>query len=218
MRIKIYLNMLEKQTNEITTHHHIYSAILANLSKDRAETIHNKERMIRMFSFTSLYQKGNNAHFYICGQDDIIQDFINHLCFNKIIKIGGQVFEVIHIEQLDDLKEKPYYIFKTKFIINNSIDGKCRLSEDIKDMERRLEKNIIKKSELQGINTENKVIDIKILNTIRKATMYKNSHILNYKGNLLITGDKELIDVAYQCGLGESTSTGHGFLWEARIV
>lgn len=216
MRIKLQGVVIEGQSsNKINYNHEMYSMILTNINTERAKRIHEKKKFKRLFTFSSLYIIDNRVHFYVSGQDELIKDFINCIMFNQIIRIGNRVINITNIEPLQNkLNEKQEYIFKSNFIVNEMENGKVCLSKDKEYIIKRI--SDIAKDKYKEIYNEDikNELNIEIINAKHKYTKYKDHHLNSYQTTLKVNGDKRLIDLIYNLGIGENTASGHGFVWE----
>ena len=216
--MRVYVGgIIIEDENKITTdfYHETYSMFLNNISTERARKIHEKKRFKRLFTFTRLYINDPEVHFYVSGEDEIINEFINTLMFNQLIRIGDKVINVNKIELLDDtLQEKKQYIFKSKFIVNEKEDNKVCLSKNLLYVKKRIGDIARDKyKEIYGVEINND-IEVEFINIKREFTKYKNHHINYYNAELKLRGNRKLINLIYNVGLGENTATGHGFVWE----
>lgn len=218
MRIKLVGRVVDKTNQSKTNYkHEVYGMILNKLSPELAKRIHSKEKFYRLLSFSDVYitkySKDNiKMHMYIVGEDNIIQDFINHLIFDNWIRIDDMVIEV-KVEALQPLQPKEYYNFKTNLIVNISQNNKCVLSDDIGYIESRLKEIALNKAKQLNIRKDN--LDIKVLKYTKKYNKYKNHHIESWKCKLQVKGDYELVNMIYSTtGIGENTASGHGLVWE----
>lgn len=216
MRAKLQGTIIEEKKSINTSYNHeMYSMFLTNISTERAKRIHEKKRFKRLFTFSNLYIKNNEIHFYVSGQDELIKDFINCIMFNQIIRIGDKVINITNIEPLQSiLKEKQEYIFKTNFIVNEKENDKVCLSRNKDYIIKRISQ--IAKDKYKDIYNQDieENIDIQILESTHKYTKYKDHHLNSYKATLKVSGDKRLINLIYNVGVGENTASGHGLLWE----
>lgn len=214
MRIKLSGKIIENSNKQKTNYNHeIYSMILSNISTSRATEIHTKKRFKRLFTFSNLYLNRDEVHFYISGEDTLIKDFINGIMFNQMIRIGDKVIYVKNIEQLENKLDKDSVIIKTDFIVNEMENGKVCLSKDKKYIENRIYQIAKDKyNEIYNKDCDGLIVDILSMN--HKYTKYKNHHINYYRSIIKLSGDKELINLIYNVGIGENTASGHGFVWE----
>lgn len=84
---------------------------------------------------------------------------------------------------------------------------------NIKDAERKLEKNLIEKYyALYNKLPHNTNIRIKILSNKTEYIRYKKDKFRGYAGLVAIEGDKDLIRLAYEAGLGARCGQGMGLL------
>lgn len=216
MRLKITGKIIEESnTNKTSYKHEMYSMFLTNISTERAKRIHEKKRFKRLFTFSNLYIVDNQVHFYVSGQDELLKDFINCIMFNQIIRIGDKVINITNIEPLKNkLDDKEEYLFKSNFIVNEMENNKVSLSKDNDYIIKRISQ-IAKDKYKEIFNEEiNTNINVEIIKSKHKYTRYKDHYLNSYQSILKLTGDKRLIDLIYNVGIGENTASGHGFVWE----
>lgn len=213
MRIKIIGSIIEKSKPHKTNYRHeTYSALINKMSPELAEQIHSKQKFFRLLTFSNVYIKDKQAHFYIVGEDTLVQDIINHLIFDNWIRIDDMVLEV-YIEPLLQLQPKQIYKFKSDLIVNISQNNKCVLCQDMDYIEKRLKEITLNKAKQLNIIKNN--INIKILDSKKKFSRYKNHHIESWQCVLQVKGDYELVNMLYSTtGIGENTASGHGLMWE----
>lgn len=215
MRIKVEGEIFENyQTENTRFNHEIYSMILNNLSTDLAKKIHEKKRFKRLFSFTTLYIEGNKAHLYICGEDNLIKDFINNIIKNQVVRIGEIVMSITDIRLLqNELKESENYKFKGNLIVNDKLNGKVHLSENLDYIKTRINQ-ILKDKYYQIYNEKiNDNLEIDFDTIERKYVKYKNHHLNSYNVRFNVKGNNKLVNLMYNVGIGENTASGHGFIW-----
>jgi len=216
MRIKVTGNIIEdEKTIRGNYNHEIYSMILSNLNTKTSKEIHKKERFKRLFTFSDLYIDEGIVHLYISGKDELIKDFIDNIVFNQIVKIGDKVIVITNITPIQsELEEKDYYIFKTKFIVNEKENNKVCLSKNNEYIKRRISEIINDKYEdMYGVRLD-LGLDVELLKMKHVYTNYKNHHLNSYKALIKVSGNLKLINALYNLGIGENTASGHGFVWE----
>lgn len=217
MRLKIQGNIVEK-TNLNKWHytHGTYSMIMNQLSPKMAKLFHGDNKLLRLLTFSDIFftprfsDKGK-IHFYIAGEDSLIQEFVESVCKNLLIRIEDMVITVTKIDLLPPLVEKNMYLFKSKVIINIPQNGKVRLLSDIPQVEERLKENAIKKANVLGKTGQ---ISFKLINPVQNVEQYKNGHIFSWRCKLEVEGDYDVVNTIYEVGCGENTASGHGFLFE----
>jgi len=215
MRLNIKGEIIEKvKPNKTNYKHETYSMILNNLTTEKAQQIHTREKFYRLFTFSNLYINKNKLHFYIGGENKLIDDFIKHIMFNQLIRIDDMVIKITDVIPLEDLPKRKEYKFKTDLIVNISKDGKCVLSNDLDYVAERL--NIIAKNKYKALYGEEINDDIKVefIEVKKQFDKYKNHHVNSWKSIFKINGSYDLIKLIYNVGIGENTSSGHGFIWE----
>lgn len=211
MRIRIEGKIIEKAKAFKTNYsHEIYAMILNNLNPDTAKNIHSKEKFYRLFTFTNIYIESQKVHFYISGEDSLVKEFISSILANQLIRIDDMVINIISIQPLPQLTLKDKYNFKSDVIVNIMNNEKTVLSDDVRYMEERLNRNAINKAKLLGYSGN---IEIKIKSPKLSVKKYKNGHIRSWKCILEVQGDYNVINTIYNVGCGENTSTGSGFMW-----
>lgn len=217
MRIKIQGNIVEK-TNLDKWHytHGTYAMILNHLSPDTASAFHGDNKKFRLLTFSDIFftprfsDKGK-VHFYVAGEDSIIQEFIESVCKSLLVRIEDMVIGVSKIDQLPALVEKSKYLFQSRIIINIPKEGQVRLLDDIPTVEKRLRENAIKKAKVLGKQGD---ITFKLIHPVRNVEQYKKGHIFSWKCKLEVSGDYDIVNTIYEVGCGENTASGHGFLFE----
>lgn len=214
MRIIIIGEIIEKRLPKKSNYgYEIYSMIMNNLDKELVNEFHKKNKKYRYLSFSNVYIKENNGHFYVVGKNDIVKSLIEHLVANMVIRLGDMIIKITKIMPIDELKEKDKYLFRTNLIVNISKNQNCVLSNEFDYIEKRLKEIAINKAKKCGIDKSN--LDFEIINPIHKINKYKDGHINSWKCFLKVTGDYELVNFLYTTsGVGENTATGHGLLWE----
>jgi len=216
MRINLQGTIIEGQSSIKTNYNHeMYSMILTNISTERANYIHEKKRFKRLFTFSNLYISDNKVHFYVSGQDELIKDFINCIMFNQMVRVGDRVISITNIEPMkNSLETKKEYIFKSNFIVNQKENDRVCLSKDMGYVMKRIS-DIVKDKYKEIYKEEiNENLNVEILNSKQKYTKYKDHHLNSYQATLKVRGNKKLIDLLYNVGIGENTASGHGFVWE----
>lgn len=217
MRIRVDGIIQEKKQEDKRNYTYgIYAMILSKLRNGTAKKYHTKNKEMRLFTFTNVYiyppkENVQNAHLYIAGEDSIINQFIQGITKNPSMSVDDMIIDAKSISILPELPQREKYLFKTKVIINIPLNNKTVLLEDIPLVEKRLRANAIRKANLLGKHGD---IKLKIINPEKCVEKYRKGHIFSWKCFLEVTGDYDVINTIYQCGAGENTASGHGFLWE----
>lgn len=218
MRIKINGSLLEKTVPDKSNYSYcIYQMILNNLEQDCINNFNIRQKNMRLFTFTNIYmpklpQINDNLHFYISGEDSIINQLINSITTSRNLSIGDMKINVSDIKQLKELERKDHYLFKSNIVINIPQNNKTVLLENLALIEGRLRANAVKKANLFGIDGD---VHFSIADCPQKCVeQYKSGHVFSWKCLLQVKGDYDVINTIYNCGAGENTATGHGFLWE----
>lgn len=214
MRFIVKADIIEKRIhNKNNYKYEIYSMIMNNVESNIANSFHKTNRDFRYLTYSDVYIKENQLHFYVAARDDIVESLIKHLSANLIVRLGDMVIKINKILPENQLKNMDKYLFKTNLIVNIAKDGKCILSNEFSYIEKRLKDIAINKARKCGI--DKKDIEFEIINPINKINKYKDGHINSWKCFLKVVGDYELVNFLYSVsGVGENTATGHGLLWE----
>lgn len=218
MRIKIEGTVISKSIADKKNYNHeLYSAIIQHLSPEVGAKFHQKDRELRLFTFTDVYLTKISRdemlfHVYIAGEDTLLMNLIQGLRDSELFWLGDMCVGIDQIKEIHSLKKQNSYLFKTKVIINNPHNQEQRLMQDIEEFERRLRLNTLKKAEKLGITGD---INFRVIQPKVNVEQYKQGHIFSWKCLLDVRGDFELVEMIYQVGVGENTATGHGFLFEA---
>ncbi|WP_283705490.1 CRISPR-associated endoribonuclease Cas6 [Clostridium perfringens] len=217
MRIRIDANIISKTDENIDLHynHAIYSAILNILPDDISTKIHDENnKTIKYFTFSSVFIKDDNCHFYISGEDDFIMHIIEGLQSNSMLRIKDLILDVYRISELPGLNKKRNYLFKGNIIACEIVNNKKVLIEDDERIEERLQSICEKKLRNRGL--EIKPIKFTVISKKRNFLKYKKGVLVGYYSMVfLVTGDYETIQYFYEIGFGENTATGNGIVWEA---
>ena len=217
MRIRIQGEIIEKANLQKWNYTHgIYSMIMNHFPYQVAEKFHKKHKFIRLLTFSDIYftpfdSNPGAIHFYVAGQDSLINEFVENVSKSILVRIEDMVVAIRKITPLPPLIQKEKYLFKSRVIINISKDGKTLLLDDIPAVEERLRRNAIKKANLLGKDGD---ITFRLINPIKNVEQYKNGHIFSWKCKLEVQGDYDVVNTIYEVGCGENTATGHGFLFE----
>lgn len=237
MRVKIELKA-ENETLRIPFNYNyiISSMIYNNISdSDLAYELHSTESF-KFFTFSQLniheyHREGNDLisnngiiDFIISSPNEhllknIIRGFLENLTVNFI----GQKLNVKNVEIIP----KPEFNEQTEFRtlspiiarIKREVDGEKKIWDLTPGEEfyKQLEKNLIHKYlEFNKISETDK--KIKIFSEMRKIKrrricIKKNgikTYHRSYFMDIILLGDPELIEFAYECGLGEKNSMGFG--------
>jgi CRISPR-associated endoribonuclease Cas6 len=221
MRVKITGEILQKTNRDKRNYTHgIYAMIMQHLKPETAQRFHQKNKEIRLFTFSNLYipKKLNHdgkdpVHFYIGGTDEFMEELIEGLVKAYLIKIEDVNIVIKKIEPEEELKPQPSYLFKSKVVVNIPKDGKNQLLDDIPAVEERLRRNAIKKANLLGRDGD---ISFRLINPVKHVERYKNGHIFSWKSLIEVKGDYEVVKTIYEVGCGENTATGHGMLFQVK--
>lgn len=215
MRLKISGEIISKTNiNKSNYHHGIYAMILDNLGDQISNQIHNQHsKEYRLFTFSNIYINQHKFHFYISGADYIINNFIENIEKNNIVRVEDMILSINKASLCKELIKKDRYLFKGKIIVTEILNRKKRLLTSDEDINNKLKINSQGKLKYMGIDGD---IQFDILKKTIKTSKYRhNAHINSYEVLLLVSGDYDAIKTIYNVGVGENTASGHGLLWEA---
>ncbi|UYP01353.1 CRISPR-associated endoribonuclease Cas6 [Oceanotoga sp. DSM 15011] len=223
-------------------YNHIMHGVVINWLGNRnyQEFIHNsgyeyKNTIFKLYTFSELIGKYkilqdgrinffDKVVFYVSSQDD---KFLNYLIKNSVFsnefRIIDQNIKINNIETYQIKPHKNEYYIKTlspitvysTFKINNSKKTYYYNPRE-KDFKTMIKNNLIKKyisyykKEPENLNFEIKVIG-KSKQVLKR---YKGFLIKGWIGKYKITGSDELIEIAFNTGLGSKNSQGFGMIKE----
>lgn len=228
MRVQIdfYINETRKlytPVNEAITAY-IYRAI-AKTNKKYADNLHEegftqsgyKKFVYHTYAISQnkklickQLKKGKATLIFSSALEDTVINFVKGMIKIGKIQIFGRSYE---IEEIKHIKERGISNSQKFNIISpvyaTRIDGKWL---NPKEMEGKLEENLIEKYHALYKKLPQNNIRIKLLPSKREYVHYKNDIFRGYLGNVIIEGDKEAIKLAYRAGLGARCGQGLGLL------
>lgn len=213
MRIKIEAKIIEKsKPNKRNYTHETYSMLINNMSQENAVKFHQNKQDYRYITFTNIFINKDRAHFYVSGKDNLILDLLKHITFVQIVRIDDMVIKIEKVEELPDLPVRDSYKFKTSVVTYKSTGVGTAFNDNIPCAQNQIANNTKRKAEKLGIKGE--IRSVKLVNTKIAVSKYKSGNIFSHKGQVHIDCDYAIAEMIYNVGLGEKTTTGHGFLWE----
>lgn len=238
MRLKI--NIKAKNNFKIPfNYNHIVSSIIYNkiIDLDLAHKLHTSNTF-KFFNFSQLnipkrkmvkdgiISKDGVINFYLSSPDDLlIKNIVSGFVDNLEIKFQNETLFVEKIEALrtPDFKEKSEFITLSPINIRDTqeIDGKTKridLSPSDKFF-KAIETNLIKKycafNNLERTDKQIKTYS-EMANVKRKRIIIpkgpNTTYHRAYMMDLILEGDLDLINFAYDVGLGEKNSMGFGMI------
>lgn len=215
--------------------------VLSWSSNDFSERLHSKgyslgSRKFKLFCFSRLISTNytiqesklilrDKVEWYISSPVD---EFIVHLADGLLkeakINIGKGEFYISSVELLKKPEFKNEMYFRTLSPVTTNtvevIDGKrktmsCKVT-DTKFVEN-IKNNLLRKYFLiQGSLPENMSFEMEIdeefANVKGNLIQYKNTYIKGYPLKFRMKGDRKLLKVAYDAGIGEKGSAGMGMI------
>ena len=238
MRLKIYLKG-KKNLKIPFNYNHILSAIIYNkiADLDFAYELHTSNSF-KFFTFSEinfnkkplidngLIAQDGRINFYLSSPNDfLIKTLVDGFLENLEIKFKNETVKIEKIEALQNLDFKNKVEFKTisPIIIRSkkNIDGKEKIWDmaPCDDYFKAIENNLIKKYLVfNDLNETDKKIKAysEMANVKRKRIAIdkgeKTTYHRAYMMDLILEGDIDLIEFAYDVGLGEKNSMGFGMI------
>lgn len=142
--------------------------------------------------------------------DDTVIKFVQGLIKIGKIQLLGNSFNIVNIDYIKDgdVNEGLFKIISPVYMSDNK-------SKWLKpnEMEQYLINNLITKyNSLYGKLPKSMNMEIKFLNSASYYMYYKMCTMKSYFGVVAIKGDKELVELAYQSGLGSKNGIGLGLI------
>lgn len=238
MRLKI--NLRTKNNFKIPfNYNHILSSIIYSKIADLelAHKLHSS-KSYKFFNFSQItvvkrkvvddgiISKNGVINFYLSSPDDLlIKNLVSGFVDDLEIKFKNEKLQLQKIEALrtPDFKTKNDFKTMSPIIIRSKeeIDGKIKV-RDLAPSDKffkGIENNLIKKyCQFNEIESSDKKIKVysEMANVKRKRITIPKSpqttHHRAYMMDLIIEGDRDLIEFAYDVGIGEKNSMGFGML------
>ena len=215
--------------------------IYKNLQRQIAEKVHNEgfiyeKRSFRLFTFSRLFGKFENAGdklifknscvLYIASPvTKILESFATSLAKKGHIKIGNNNLQVTSIEVLFSRKyESPVYVKTLSPITVYSTlltkEGKKKTyyyTPFEEEFSKQIRDNLIKKyAVLCGkdgtSNLDFYIIPVKVSKKNEHIIFYKDTVVKAWSGIYKIGGANELLEIAFDCGIGAKNSQGFGMI------
>lgn len=238
MRLKIHLQA--KNNFKVPfNYNHIVSSLIYNkiIDLDLAQKLHSSNTF-KFFNFSQLnipkrriaedgiIARNGVINFYLSSPNDsLIKNIVNGFVDDLVVKFRNESLNVTKIEALrnPDFSKKSEFKTLSPIIIRDTqeIDGKLKrvdLAPSDKFF-RGIESNLIKKyCKFNELESTDKVINVysEMANVKRKRitipkgpnTTYHRAYMMD----LIVEGDLDLIEFAYDVGLGEKNSMGFGMI------
>lgn len=238
MRIILSLNSVEEVTLPLSYNEIIQGFIYGNIEKSLAEEIHNKgfvfkKRNFKLFTFSRLLGKTSieKGLFKITTPfkliisspyNEILQSLAENLIKGHELRLEDNELyvESISVNYMPEIKEaasirmlSPVTVYSTF----NTQDGKRKTyyyNPKEKEFSELIRKNIIKKYiAFYGKNPASEEFSIeplKVRKEDEKIVSYKGFIIKGWMGRYRLSGDRELLQLAYDAGIGAKNSQGFG--------
>ena len=238
MRLKI--NLKAKNNFRVPfNYNHIVSSIIYNKIMDLnlAQELHSSNTF-KFFNFSLLnipkrkitedgiIARNGVINFYLSSPNDLlIKNIVNGFVDNLEVKFKNEKLTVTKIEVLKtpEFSEKSEFITLSPIIIRDAQENDRKLKRvDLAPSDKffkGIESNLIKKyckfKELDDTCKEIKVYSEMASVKRKRITILKGSNTTHHRAymmDLILEGDLDLINFAYEVGLGEKNSMGFGMI------
>lgn len=239
MHIKI--NFISNRDIILPIHynHIIQGFIYKNIDRQLAEFLHDcgyiyKDRNFKLFTFSRILEKGDrisnifnfnkNISFIVSSPIDVFcRSLANSILQNDDLLLGQNHVKADQIQIKNNIVDReeitvrtlsPIVAYSTLFRADGS-KYTCYFMPGEPDYERIISDNSVKK--YNAFNNTNEVfekgISIRPLGSIRQNLInYKNFIIKGVSGKFLLSGDKQLLQMALDAGLGSKNAQGFGYI------
>ncbi len=219
----------------------IQGFIYNNLKKTISSKIHNKgfnyqKRSFRLFVFSRLY--GNyerienrmkfksTCYLYIASPIiEILESFATSIVKKNKVKIGENCVYVngIEVSFIKDFSQPVYIKTLSPITVYSTLltkDGKRKTyyySPFENEFSKQIRENLIKKYTILNYERNFDKMDFninpyKVSKNNEHIVLYKNTVIKAWSGIYRIEGSKELLEIAFDCGIGSKNSQGFGMI------
>lgn len=247
MRISINFKFEQPLVLPLQYNHIIQAIILKWLSDENYQKFMHDcgyksgNRTYKMYTFSKL--QGNftidknkktityedSVKLEIASQDDkFFMYLVNGIMLKEQVRMGNNVVSIADIKcSREELGERVKIYTKSPIVTYTTleVDNKKRThyySPFEKEFEEMIRNNLIKKFEaINGHYPDNDKISIKAVGNSKlkeKMLIYKGIVIKGWNGEFVLEGSKELINIAYNSGLGSKNSQGFGFIEKCKDI
>ena len=238
MRIKLVFRYDGDKPIPFNRNHAISSWIYRCIrfyNRDYSEMLHF-DRDIKLFVFSDLHipgyrisEKGlftdrDEVYFYLSSPrsefiSNLVKGLLNSVDEN-VLSLGKVELKIKSIETLKsiDFGENATFKALSPIVASTFQDRKTfYLSPDKEKFYENLKNNLKKKYQMVYGKSYKKGIEIepvyeKFPRKIKYSIKIKEGHVIGFRIPLRITASKEILRVAYECGIGEKNSMGFGML------
>ena len=236
MRVEIHFNLEEPISIPIQYNHIIQAIIYSWIGDEKfKDFIHNKgykfeERAYKLFTFSKIngrFQLDKNNRKIIFYEDmritisSAVDEFMEYLLNSVLIEnnpmnIGGADVEIskVEVKITPDLFKKTQVYTLSPVTAYSTLENKQTKFYNPFDMEfsQYIRSNLLHKYEAyHGKQPENADFIIKSIGAVKEARVnYKGFHIKAYNCELEMEGSEELLNMAYDAGIGGKGSQGFG--------
>jgi CRISPR-associated endoribonuclease Cas6 len=236
MRVEIHFNLEEPISIPIQYNHIIQAIIYSWIGDEKfKDFIHNKgykfeERAYKLFTFSKIngrFQLDKNNRKIILYEDmritisSAVDEFMEYLLNSVLIEnnpmnIGGADVKIskVEVKQKPALSNKVQVYTLSPVTAYSTLENKQTKFYNPYDMEfsQYIRSNLLHKYEAyHGKQPENADFIIKPIGAVKEARVnYKGFHIKAYNCELEMEGSEELLNMAYDAGIGGKGSQGFG--------
>jgi len=242
MRIKITLESLNNNNIVLPKHYNylLQGVIYRNLTKCIARRVHDigykyKNRDFRLFTFSRFFGQfeARNGNLIYIGKYtlwiaspmvEILESFASTLARKGKIKLGNNFCRIIAIEVpfSEEYKSAIFVRTLSPITIYSTLLTQDKRKKTYyytpfeNEFSKLLKENLLKKYALV-YGKENNYLDFsikpeKVSNRNEHVIFYKDTVVKAWSGIYKISGAKELIKLAFDCGLGAKNSQGFGMI------
>ncbi|RZN65482.1 MAG: CRISPR-associated endoribonuclease Cas6 [Candidatus Methanoliparum thermophilum] len=235
MRIKLkILSKKDRIVLPLYYNYYLQSFLYANISPELASFLHDKgfeyeKRSFKMFTFSKLigrYEIKNGTITFILPVKFIISSpldrFVSELA-NTMLTSKLKLFgEDIYVEEMEvlgkpEIKSRMEIRMMTPLVAYSTLitpEGRKKtyyynpLEPEFAEL---IDRNLRKKHEaFYGKKPRARKTSIKPIVFNERVLKYRDNVIKGYTGKFIIDGNKKLLELAYDCGLGSKNSQGFG--------
>lgn len=220
--------------------HMLQGFIYANMDDKLSDFLHNqgytyRERKFKLFTFSNILNRaekagnvlkfGKNISFIISSpSEDFCKSIADSMMKNDYLFLGQSRLRADQIEIKDSIIDKeeivvqtlsPIVVYSTLYRVDGS-KYTCYFTPGEPDYERIITENLIKKCMARSKSNNNdfeecEYISIRPIGGFRNnLIIYKDFIIKGVSGRFILKGDRRLLQMALEAGLGSKNSQGFG--------
>jgi len=237
--MKVRLELSSKSIVRLPiAYNYLIQSMIYELIEDRFPDLHDvgflyQKRKLKLFTFSQIFSQkyqingqfiNFNPPIYVFVSspiDELISTLTNKMLQMGDIRIGNNYFTLSRVDTIvENFNDNPIKIkaISPITVYTTSEDGHTYYhSPDEEIFSSLIKSNILKKALVLGLNVNEEQFEfcIEPLNFDQKnsrATFYKNFFVKGWIGKFKIGGDKRLLKIALDAGLGAKNSQGFGMI------